>query len=139
MSRSQVSIASPQYALDEELNQQKSLGRRCYDTLVFMDAAGLILLGFAWSLILLPFTLAYSANGGWKNASMIAMEVVGILLLITFTAYEFYWVRCTTLATVKLKLTDFTSPGSVPPHAEACRKPYFHLLCPDRLLLLPLG
>ena len=87
-----VSIASPAYALDAELKHKKSFGRRSFDALIFMDAPGLILLAFAWSLILLPFTLSASANGGWNNPSMIAMEVVGIILLITFTAYEFYWV-----------------------------------------------
>lgn len=32
-----------------------------------IDAFGLILLGFAWTLLLLPFTLSASANNGYNN------------------------------------------------------------------------
>lgn len=32
-----------------------------------IDAFGLILLGFAWTLLLLPFTLSASANNGYSN------------------------------------------------------------------------
>ncbi|KAJ5767538.1 MFS general substrate transporter [Penicillium manginii] len=42
-----------------------------------IDAFGLVLLGFGWSLLLLPFSLKTYADGGWKNPSMIAMMVVG--------------------------------------------------------------
>ncbi|ORY72385.1 major facilitator superfamily domain-containing protein [Leucosporidium creatinivorum] len=86
-----VSLASPAFALDEATKKQeaKSFSRRAYDTFMYVDGFGLILLGFAWSLILLPFTLSASAVGGWSNPSMIAMEVVGIVLLVFFTAYEF--------------------------------------------------
>ncbi|KFY43593.1 hypothetical protein V494_01907 [Pseudogymnoascus sp. VKM F-4513 (FW-928)] len=55
-----------------------------------IDLAGIILLGFAWSLILLPLNLAQSANGGWRNASMIAMIVCGFVLLIFFGLFEVY-------------------------------------------------
>ncbi|ORY68053.1 major facilitator superfamily domain-containing protein [Leucosporidium creatinivorum] len=90
-----VSIASPAYALNEaaKLQDKKSWSASLLETLVIIDGLGLVLLGFAWSLILLPFTLSASANGGWKNASMLAMEIIGILLLITFTLYEFYWAK----------------------------------------------
>lgn len=53
-----------------------------------IDLAGLILLGFAFALILLPFTLAQGADGGWRNDSMIAMIVIGFILLIGFVLYE---------------------------------------------------
>ncbi|KAH3663977.1 hypothetical protein OGAPHI_004691 [Ogataea philodendri] len=58
------------------------------EALVEIDALGLVLLGFAFSLILLPCSLYAYANGGWKNPSMIAMEVVGGVLLITYAVYE---------------------------------------------------
>jgi hypothetical protein len=34
---------------------------------VQIDAVGLILLGVGWALVLLPFTLYKSAEGGWGN------------------------------------------------------------------------
>ncbi|KAI7663834.1 hypothetical protein KC318_g8095, partial [Hortaea werneckii] len=53
-----------------------------------MDLIGLILLGMAFSLILLALNLAPSASGGWSNSSMIAMLVVGFVVLGMFVAYE---------------------------------------------------
>ncbi|GAA6006225.1 uncharacterized protein JCM10292_000027 [Rhodotorula paludigena] len=53
-----------------------------------LDTVGLILMGFGWSLILLPFSLAPQAKGGWNNPSMIAMLVVGALCLLCFPLYE---------------------------------------------------
>ncbi|KAF5664792.1 siderophore iron transporter 3 [Fusarium heterosporum] len=61
-----------------------------YRGLIDIDIVGLILLGFAFSLILLPITLAKSAKGGWNNPSMIAMIVVGFVILILFGLYEYY-------------------------------------------------
>lgn len=58
--------------------------------IIDIDLAGIILLGFAWSLILLPLSLAGDANGGWSNASMIAMLVVGCAVLVAFTLYEIF-------------------------------------------------
>ena len=61
-----------------------------YRGLIDVDIVGLILLGFAFSLILLPITLAKSAKGGWNNPNMIAMIVVGFVILILFGLYEYY-------------------------------------------------
>ncbi|KAK2757744.1 siderophore iron transporter [Colletotrichum kahawae] len=61
-----------------------------YRGLVDIDIIGLILLGFAFSLILLPITLAKSAHGGWKNPSMIAMIVIGFVILIGFVLFEVF-------------------------------------------------
>ena len=36
---------------------------------VQIDAVGLILLGAGWALVLLPFTLYRSAEGGWGNGT----------------------------------------------------------------------
>lgn len=58
--------------------------------LIDIDIVGLILLGFAFSLILLPITLAKSARSGWNNASMIAMIVVGFIALIIFVLFEVF-------------------------------------------------
>ena len=58
------------------------------NALIEIDMAGLILLGFAFALILLPFTLAKGADGGWRNPSMIAMIVIGFVVLAIFVAFE---------------------------------------------------
>ena len=53
-----------------------------------LDVMGLLLLSAAFSLILLPCTLAQREKLGWKNGSMIAMVVVGCLCLILFPVWE---------------------------------------------------
>lgn len=53
-----------------------------------LDIGGIILLSFAFGLILVPLTLASSSSGGWSNGSIIAMIVVGFLLLIAFPFWE---------------------------------------------------
>ncbi|SGZ54750.1 CIC11C00000005376 [Sungouiella intermedia] len=58
------------------------------EALLEIDAIGLILLGFAFSLILLPFSLYSYAENGFRNPSMIAMIVVGGILLIVHIVYE---------------------------------------------------
>lgn len=58
-----------------------------------IDAFGLILLGFGWSLLLLPFSLKTYADGGWRNRSMIAMMIVGGFCLIAYVVYEVKWAR----------------------------------------------
>lgn len=61
-----------------------------YQGLIDIDILGLIILGVSFALLLLPFTLAESADGGWANASIIAMLVVGFVLLIAFVLFEIY-------------------------------------------------
>ncbi|KAK0617469.1 hypothetical protein B0T14DRAFT_590171 [Immersiella caudata] len=58
--------------------------------LIDIDIIGLIILGFAFSLILLPFTLASRSPGGWANGGIIAMLVLGFVLLIAFVLFEVY-------------------------------------------------
>ncbi|XWW96834.1 hypothetical protein V2A60_004814 [Cordyceps javanica] len=58
-----------------------------------IDAFGLIILGFGWSLLLLPFSLKTYAEHGWRNPSMIAMMVVGGVLLIAYVVYEMKWAK----------------------------------------------
>ncbi|KAL8735893.1 MAG: hypothetical protein Q9181_002620 [Wetmoreana brouardii] len=53
-----------------------------------LDVLGLLLLSAAFSLILLPCTLAQRAKGGWHNGSMIAMVVIGALCLVIFPFWE---------------------------------------------------
>lgn len=53
-----------------------------------LDIFGLLLLCAAFSLILIPLTLAATAKGGWDNASIIAMLVVGGVCLVAFPFWE---------------------------------------------------
>ncbi|KAK7729788.1 hypothetical protein SLS53_009204 [Cytospora paraplurivora] len=61
-----------------------------YQGLIDIDLLGLILLGVSFALLLLPMTLAKETDDGWRNASMIAMLVVGFVLLIIFVLFEMY-------------------------------------------------
>ncbi|KAJ9126987.1 hypothetical protein QFC24_001218 [Naganishia onofrii] len=67
---------------------RKPFVRAAMEYLDNMDAFGLLLLTFAWCLMLLPFTLSASADNGYKNPSMIAMFVVGGVLFIFFCVWE---------------------------------------------------
>lgn len=58
--------------------------------LIAIDLPGLILMGFSFSLILLPLSLAENAEGGWNNPSMIAIEVVGWAILAIFILFEIF-------------------------------------------------
>jgi len=53
-----------------------------------MSVVGLLLVTAAFSLFLLPFSLYANARGGWKNASMIAMLVVGVVCMVIFVVWE---------------------------------------------------
>lgn len=53
-----------------------------------LDLVGLVLLGVAVALILLPMTLAQRAKDSWSNPSMIAMFVLGWILLPVFALWD---------------------------------------------------
>ncbi|KAI0092894.1 drug:h+ antiporter [Irpex rosettiformis] len=53
-----------------------------------LDIIGLIFLGAAVALILLPLTFSQTASRGWHNGSIIAMLVVGIVLLFVFAGWD---------------------------------------------------
>lgn len=80
--------AAADYAAPAE---SKTLWQNLARSLVEIDAFGLLLLGFGWSLLLLPFSLKTYAKGGWTNPSMIAMIVVGGVILIGYVVYEVNW------------------------------------------------
>lgn len=67
---------------------KKNWKKLIWRVLVEVDALGLILLGFAFALLLLPFSLYREAEGQWRNPSMIAMLCVGGVLIILFIIYE---------------------------------------------------
>lgn len=70
---------------------QKTFWQIIWTSAIEIDAFGLVLMGFGWSLLLLPFSLYSYAEGGWNNPSIIAMLVVGPVLLLIFAIYEIFW------------------------------------------------
>lgn len=74
-----------------------------------MDTMGLLLLGFGWALLLLPFSLSVNADNGYKNPSLIAMFVVGALCLIAYCVYEALWAKFPTAPIRLLKNRTFIS------------------------------
>jgi MFS family permease len=58
-----------------------------------IDAFGLVLLGFGWSLLLLPFSLKTYAEHGWHNQSLIAMMILGGVFLIAYIVFEMKFAR----------------------------------------------
>ncbi|QEL58032.1 hypothetical protein CJJ09_000063 [Candidozyma auris] len=73
------------------LNHNWRWGYVVWESAIQMDAFGLILMGFGWALLLLPFSLQPYAKDGWGNPSLIAMLVVGPVLLVVFAIYEFFF------------------------------------------------
>lgn len=80
-------IVAPLVRDDESVSQK--LVRNFHE----IDGLGLLLLGFGWALLLLPFSLKIYAVDGWRNPSMIAMMVVGGMLLIVYVLYEIYFAK----------------------------------------------
>ncbi|KAG6840370.1 hypothetical protein C0991_007145 [Blastosporella zonata] len=71
----------------------RSLSQRILRGADKLDVPGLLLIGASVALILLPLTLSSTAKGGWHNASMIAMIVVGCVLIPVIGFYEFKFAR----------------------------------------------
>ncbi|KAH7919716.1 MFS general substrate transporter [Leucogyrophana mollusca] len=67
-----------------------SVTRRFLRVAEQLDLLGLVLLGIAVSLILLPLTLSQTVSGRWRNASIIAMLAVGVVLLAVFVFWDLY-------------------------------------------------
>lgn len=53
-----------------------------------LDVGGLTLLSAAVTLILVPLTLAANSKNGWRNANIIVMMVVGVVLLCFLPLWE---------------------------------------------------
>lgn len=69
----------------------KAWSKYILKALIEVDALGLLLLGFGFALLLLPFSLYTGAENGWRNPSIIAMITVGGVLLIIFGIFEYYY------------------------------------------------
>ncbi|KAG5639035.1 hypothetical protein H0H81_007648 [Sphagnurus paluster] len=78
-----------QVANEKEAAPQQGLLQRLLTTASQLDIPGLLLIGTSVALVLLPLTLSQTAKGGWNNASIIAMLVVGGVLIPVFVLYDF--------------------------------------------------
>ncbi|WWC63938.1 uncharacterized protein I303_106544 [Kwoniella dejecticola CBS 10117] len=92
-----LSLASSSYARRHALGQEDGPKKSFTQMFVYycemIDVLGLLLMGFAWAMLLLPFTLYASAKNHWKNPSLIAMFVVGGILMICFTIWELKYAK----------------------------------------------
>jgi len=115
----------------EEPTKTKGLAywiKLLHEGLIDIDIFGLIILGTSFSLILLPFTLAKDADGGWANASMIAMLVCGFILLILFVLFEMFLAPKPLMTKRILKNRTFLAAGTIYTFnqmASAVRNTYF--------------
>ncbi|GAA5992982.1 hypothetical protein JCM10908_000783 [Rhodotorula pacifica] len=90
-----INIAAAKMGIEDDAGveveiEQKSLREKCVSAFHELDTIGLILLGFGWSLLLLPFSLSAYAKGGYNNPSLIAMFAVGSVCLIGYGFWEAY-------------------------------------------------
>ncbi|KAI0666516.1 drug:h+ antiporter [Trametes maxima] len=76
-----------------EAKSETPILRRIWNVAEQLDVVGLIILGTAVALILLPLTLAKGAKGMWHNPSMIAMITVGCILLPVFALWDVYFAK----------------------------------------------
>ena len=86
---------------------EKTLVQKVTDFFSALNVFGLLLLGASIALILLPLTLYESANGRFKNPSMIAMVTVGCLLLPVFVVWEWKFAKHPVIPTRFLKNRTF--------------------------------
>ncbi|KAF7590827.1 hypothetical protein BBP40_002350 [Aspergillus hancockii] len=75
--------------------EKKASGRTWWQSIVHylieFDVVGIILITAVFSLILLPFSIASHAPKGWASGYIIAMEVLGVLCMPVFYAWERYF------------------------------------------------
>jgi hypothetical protein len=109
-----------------------SFGEKLQKIWFEMDVFGLLLLGFGWALLLLPFSLSVNAENGYKNPSLIAMFVVGALCLVAYCVYEALWARFPTAPVRLLKNRTFISAVIV----SSSLSPLSHSLCYESILTL---
>ncbi|KAF8640180.1 hypothetical protein AX16_010235 [Volvariella volvacea WC 439] len=86
-----ASLRSPRR--DDEAKTGGTAVQKTWKIAEKLDVIGLVLLGTSVALILLPLTLANNASNRWRNPSMIAMLVVGLVLLPVFVIWDFKFAK----------------------------------------------
>lgn len=74
------------------------------------DTIGLLLLGGAFALLLLPMTLYNQLPGGWNNKGIIIMFVFGAVLMIAFGVWELKFCKKPLMS----KFVQCLSPSPLP-------------------------
>ncbi|KAF8880998.1 drug:h+ antiporter [Infundibulicybe gibba] len=82
----------------KETEPKRSYVERIIYTSGQLDVIGLVLVGTSVALILLPLTLSSRAKSSWRDASIIAMLVVGIVLVPVFVVWDFKYASKPVLA-----------------------------------------
>ena len=93
--------------LEAVVEPKKPLKARAYQVFEEMDTIGLLLLGFGFSLLLLPFSLSAYASNGYKNPSLIAMFCIGPICLILYAFWEIRYAKFPTAPKRLLKNRTF--------------------------------
>ncbi|KAB8074307.1 major facilitator superfamily domain-containing protein [Aspergillus leporis] len=77
------------------LPKKEASGRSWFQSIIHyiieFDLLGTFFLAAGLVLFLLPFTIAGSAEEGWKSAHIIAMLVLGVACLVAFGVIERFW------------------------------------------------
>ncbi|KAE8154160.1 putative MFS siderophore transporter MirB-like protein [Aspergillus avenaceus] len=80
--------AEKQGLLQKKPASGRTLVQSIYHYIIEFDLLGTFLLAAGLVLFLLPFTIAGSAESGWKSGHIIAMLVLGVACLIAFAVVE---------------------------------------------------
>ncbi|TFK35357.1 drug:h+ antiporter [Crucibulum laeve] len=91
--RTAAITAKDEYNTSPTALTKKPITRRLLSSTQKLDVPGLVLIGASVSLILLPLTLAENARNGWRNPSMVAMLVVGIVLIPAFILWDLKYAK----------------------------------------------
>ncbi|KAK4500235.1 hypothetical protein PRZ48_008422 [Zasmidium cellare] len=83
-------LAKKQGLLVDKERSGRSFGQSVWYYAVQFDLVGTFLLAAGLVLILLPFTIAESAESGWRQGYIIAMLVLGLVCLVAFALAERY-------------------------------------------------
>ncbi len=94
-------------AVEAAVEPKTPLKTRAYQVFEEMDTIGLLLLGFGFSLLLLPFSLSAYANDGYKNPSLIAMFITGFVCLVLYAVWEIRYAKYPTAPKHLLKNRTF--------------------------------
>jgi len=74
-------------------HERKSTLSRFAQSMIEIDVIGLLLIGFALALILVPLTITNRGTNSWNSASVIAMLVCGFVILGLTIVYEGWFAK----------------------------------------------
>ncbi|TRM65005.1 major facilitator superfamily domain-containing protein [Schizophyllum amplum] len=78
-------------AVAKLVEEQPTWWEQTRKNMIEIDALGLLMLGFGWAMVLLPFVLNSKMKEGWNSPRMIIMEIFGVSSLAGYVIYEAYY------------------------------------------------